>query len=335
MQILDSIQLDYRGQPRTIDLIHGDLTALPASDPADVLVISAFPGSYGPYPHTMMEALLKKGISVAQLAENKGEDLRDSLSCWVSRELDQPGLGFKRILCFEAYQHGEPPEVVGDIFRSLAAVWGAADRPLRLAMPLVSTGNVGYPVAEILDPLLEAAIKQMQHGTPIERLQIVEISKENAIEMKGAFSIIKRRCQQSLANRYKYDLFISYCWKNADKADFIINELTKRKRGLRVFLDRRELNTGSAWQQSIYDALENCAQVVALYSPDYLQSKMCKEEFNIAMLRHRDTDGKVLFPIFLYSANLPYYMRNLQYHDCREADEQKLCQAMDDIIAKI
>ncbi len=283
----------------------------------------------------MMEALLKRGLSVASLAENKGEDMRESMSCWVSQPITQPGFGFKRILCFEQpYTRGTPPELVGDIFLSIAAVIGEEEHPLRLAMPLVSTGSMDYEIAEMMEPLLDAAVNQMYHGLPVESLKIFEYSPEKALEMKGAFGVIKRRYQLD-GRRYGYDLFISYNRKNSREADFLINDLLRQRSDLRIFLDRKELNTGSASQQGIYDALETCAHVVALYSPEYLQSRMCKEEFNIAMLRNRDNDCKLLLPIYLHSTNLPYYMRNLQYKDCREGDPDKLRQASEAILKQL
>ena len=63
------------------------------------------------------------------------------------------------------------------------------------------------------------------------------------------------------------------------------------------------------------------------YSPDYLASDICKEELNIAILRQRLTKQDVLYPIYLYSANLPTYLLARQYVDCVEGDGEKLCRA--------
>ncbi|HOO88579.1 MAG TPA: toll/interleukin-1 receptor domain-containing protein, partial [Synergistales bacterium] len=81
--------------------------------------------------------------------------------------------------------------------------------------------------------------------------------------------------------------------------------------------------------------LDDCDKVVAVFSPSYLDSKVCIEEFNIAKLRHTEEDCGVLLPIFLYSANLPDYMLRYQYFDCRENDRSKLADACKKIIRKI
>lgn len=70
-----------------------------------------------------------------------------------------------------------------------------------------------------------------------------------------------------------------------------------------------------------------CAKVVAVYSPAYLLSKMCKEEFSVAHLRQIKTGQQLLMGILLSDVDLPYRMQNLQYIDCRETDLKKLAAA--------
>ena len=65
-----------------------------------------------------------------------------------------------------------------------------------------------------------------------------------------------------------------------------------------------------------------------MLSPDYLNSKVCKEEFNIAWIRGRETDEDVVFPVYIYTApGLPTYMKYKNYFDCREGDKSKISQA--------
>ena len=111
-------------------------------------------------------------------------------------------------------------------------------------------------------------------------------------------------------------------------------ELTRERPKLRIFLDRAELNTGCAWQQKIFDALDDCRKVITMYSSAYLTSKVCREEFNIALFRHRESND-VLLPIYLETAALPTYMKVIQYIDCRESDRAKLRQAGAAIVAQL
>lgn len=335
MNLLDRIEFSYQGQRRQIELYQGDLTEMGKEHAVDYLILSAFPNNYTPTHTSLIGALYRKGVSLEKLAQHKAEDLRQNFACWLSSEIgsSDPGIQFKRILCFEPAFEQNPPEVVGDIFQGLIPVLPLDGPPMRVAMSLLSTGNVNVPFADMLEPLVDAAIHWMRRGLRIQILKIVEINPSKALEMKGAFAILKRRyLRLGEERRYPYDLFISYSHQNVSAADFLIAELRKQRADLRIFLDRMELHTGEAWQQKIYESLDQCAQVVALFSPEYLSSKMCKEEFNIALFRQRESSQQILLPLYLYSAVLPTYMKLTQYRDCREADAAKLSQASQEIV---
>jgi hypothetical protein len=104
------------------------------------------------------------------------------------------------------------------------------------------------------------------------------------------------------------------------------------KPDIRLFFDQRELNAGAAWQYELYEALDDCRKVVTLYSPTYLSSKVCREEYNIALFRHREAHDGVLIPVYLYSTDLPTYMNLVQFIDCREGSKDKLRAACQEII---
>lgn len=140
---------------------------------------------------------------------------------------------------------------------------------------------------------------------------------------------------RSVRHHFKYDLFISYSRKNQLEANWLEEELLRQDPGLRIFLDRKELSTGMNWQQELYEALDDCRTVVAMLSEPYIGSKVCKEEFNIAVFRHREANEAILFPIFLYSAHLPTYMKLIQFTDCREYDQAKLSAACAAIIRAV
>jgi hypothetical protein len=194
-------------------------------------------------------------------------------------------------------------------------------------MSLVATGGQRVNPVKMFEPLIDAAVHWLEIGLPVTHLKIVEHTESKAYELKGAFSILKQRYSTATVKstpQFKYDLFISYAHENTDEVLFLLETLQQERSDLRIFLDRNKLNAGSAWQQEIYEALDDCNKVIAVYSPDYLASKVCKEEFNIALFRHRESEQGTLVPIYLNSANLPTYMKIMQFIDCREADRQKL-----------
>lgn len=335
MKKLDHITVLHGDQERYIELYEGDLTAM--SERVDVLIVSSFPDHYEPTPGTLVGALHQRGISLMALAQDKAVDLRQAFSCWMSKGIasDEPGINFKRILCFEPLARGHPTEVIGDIFQSLMPFVHGNPPIKSIAMPLVATGNQNVPLVDMLEPLLDAAAHWLALGLPVKTLKIVEIDKLKAAELKGAFAVLKRQFAGKVLEKqdtYKYDVFISYSHDNTEEVTVLVNELMKLRPELRVFLDSSELKTGMAWQQELYETLDNCRKVIAVYSPTYLTSKVCKEEFNIAVFRHRDTEEGVLLPVYLYNSDLPTYMKLIQFTDCREGNLDLLRKACTGLI---
>jgi hypothetical protein len=340
MKLLDSIEV--RGGPKKrIELHQGDLTDLTAAEAFDLLVVSAFPDDYTPTSTSLIGALDRKGLSVQSLAEDKEIDLRANFSSWLSKEFtpEDPGLRFRRILCFEPLVRGRPPELVGDIFRALTPV--LAERPdiRTVALPLVAAGDQGYPAAVMLGPLLEAALHWLENGLPLDCIKIVAQAEPQGQEALDLFSKQKAQYQRSAprlqTKGIDYDVFISYSRANAPESEAMEQALRVSRPGIRIFVDRKEIDIGSAWQPEIFENLDRCRKVVAMLSPDYLGSKVCKEEFNIAWIRGRETDEDLIFPVYLFTAALPTYMKYRNYFDCREGDQAKIAEASQRLLAAL
>jgi hypothetical protein len=341
MTLLDRITVYHRTEPRYIELHSGDLSDIPPAEAVDILVVSAFPNDYTPTPNSLIGALARKGVSVAELAKAKAVDLRQFCSCWLSQEVPHLGAHFRRILCFEPASRARPPEVVGDIFRCLVPLAGPEIPFRQVAMPLVAAGDMEEDPSVMLGALVEAAAHWLALGLPIERIKIVKRSPPKAEELQGQFARLKEGYgrtdpQPEPRRQHEYDFFISYAQKDAkDDADELTAELRRLHPGIRVFLDRLSLNPGQSWQQQLDEALAGCRKVVALYTPGYLASKVCQEEFNMARLRHLDSGQDVLLPLYIQTANLPLYMQLLQYIDCRENDRAKIRAACRQLLQRL
>lgn len=322
MKPLNQMMVYDKDQPRLIQLFHGDLSERSEATDADLLIVSAWRGDYSTTRRTVITSLAERGLSVAALSQDMEEDLRESFNAWLSKPLQLPSNmpPYKRLFCFEPPDEAEVKPLVGDIFQGLMPFLGEETYGiLSVAMPLVAAGNRGANPLEILEATLEAAVQWMAHGLPLEKLNIVEANEQRAHEMNGAFEILKRQYARFSRpkRRFKYDLFVSYSHENTEEVLGIIDELRKQRPDLEIFLDRQGLNTGSVWQQALYDALDDCEKVLTFYTPTYLSSKVCKEEFNIAIFRHRDSEAGVLIPVYLRDAVLPTYMKLIQFIDAR------------------
>jgi hypothetical protein len=339
MKLLDSVQVRGVGE-RRVELLVGDLTYQSPTEGFDLLVVSAFPNDYTPTVRSLIGGLHRQGLSVESLSLLKDVDLRTSFSCWLSREFkaDDPNLRFKRILCFEPSSRGTPPEIVGDIFQALMPI--VAERPdiRTVALPIVAAGDQGYSIDEMLSPLLDAALHWLEAGLPLECIKVVSRLNDQA----DAVRIFTQKKAQYLewgtetkTHQMDYDVFISYSRANQRESEALEHALRRSCPNIRIFLDRNEIDIGAAWQPEIFESLDRCKKVIAMLSPAYLNSKVCKEEFNIAWIRSRETDEEVIFPIYLYTAGLPTYMRYRNFFDCREGDNVKIEQASERLLAEL
>jgi len=123
-----------------------------------------------------------------------------------------------------------------------------------LAMPIVSAGNMGYPIEAMIRPILEAALPWLELGLGLDRLSIVAHGDEAAVVAAQVFDEVKSADVAPAApvsDGLDFDVFISYSHHNADTADAFVEMLHEVKPGLRVFVDRQQLQAGSAWQQVI------------------------------------------------------------------------------------
>jgi O-acetyl-ADP-ribose deacetylase (regulator of RNase III) len=327
MQPLDTIRVYRHGrEPGLIQLFHGDLTAMPAGHEVKVLVVSAYPRDYWPMGGTVIGALHDKGVSVEELADDPEADLRDVFGCWLSRRFDPPsGVRAERILCFEPetrdiYQR--PNDVVEALYQALAPFVAGRFRLNTVAMPLVSTGNVGCDDREIAVPLVGTALRWMQSGFPLDVVKLVCFRREAAQTVQEVFRELKQ--QHAL-----YDVFLSYCHQDKERVDEFLALLRERQPGLTVFCDRVTLEGGHAWRGRILDAVRSSSFFVPFYSPDYLLSVMCVDEFGTALMASQLAGRPRLFPVLLTPANgLPKIMTEIHYVDCTRGGLSAACEQL-------
>lgn len=340
LKIVDSIEIQSGSSKGVIQFCVGDLSNTGINDRVDVLVVSAFRDYYVPIPGSLIGSIYDKGLSVEELARDKEVDLRQAFSCWLSKEIPNPpkGIQFKRILCYEPSETAKSAELVGDIFRSLAPFLGGQFPIRTVATPLITSGFQQGSKEEILHQLVDSAVHWISSGLPLTCLKIVCLPDENVPELISQFSDLKKRYidkTMPARNSYKYDLFISYSHNDTREVKIFEQMLLEKNQDLKLFIDRKNLTTGAAWQREIFEAIDDCAKVATFYSPTYLDSKVCVEEFNIALCRHRESESEILKPIYLYSATLPTYMRLIQFYDCREFNQRNLDHAASKLLESI
>jgi hypothetical protein len=206
-------------------------------------------------------------------------------------------------------------------------------------MPLVASGDQGESAEVMLESLADASVHWLSAGLPLQRIKIVIHGSVRSESLDEAFSRVKRRHSEAASGTqrrcFQFDVFVSYSHRNKDEVDRLVGALQSHRPDLRFFVDRLELRPGTAWQQHIFESLDQSRKVICAFSPAYLASTVCKEEFNIALFRHREAADGVLLPVYLYSADLPTYMKLIQYEDVREGDSMKIAQSADKLINQL
>lgn len=338
MRLIDEIIVHRETEVKSIRIYTGDLSSIPESEKVDLLVVSAFPNNYVPTRSSLIGALWRNaGISVKRLARSKALDLRAFSACWLSHPLKAQNVHFNQILCFEPSILGDAPEVVGDIFRCLVPIASAHFPVKSIAMPILASGDQGQSPKVMLKAMLEAAVHWLEVGLPLECIKIVAYRPDYESWLPGIIAPYKKMSspEKVVENdaEFQYDFFLSYSHQDSGAVHRFDQMMRIAYPATRVFLDRLKLSPGMAWQSTLFEALDQCQKVIPFFSPAYLESKVCKEEFNIALYRHRESNEGVLLPIYLHDASLPTYMKMIQYIDCREADAIRLQEAIQILVA--
>ena len=228
MELLSQIIVHRPQNDATIQLLQGDLTVIPAEHAVDILVVSAYPGSYVPSSKTLMAALYDKGVFVGEMAKDKEIDLRSQLGCWLSKPLSeeqQKQFHFKQILCFEpGNEVHENKTVVGNIFRCINA-FAFENQNNIIAMPVVASGNQKVSFDKMLPAIVEAAIFWLENGLPLQSLKLVLYSDEQVADGFPFFEKIKQDYEFSVREKEKPESYSPFSKNLAQKSVREINKL--------------------------------------------------------------------------------------------------------------
>ncbi|MBX3255921.1 MAG: toll/interleukin-1 receptor domain-containing protein [Chitinophagaceae bacterium] len=351
MKLLSELTVARKSGNAVIQLLHGDLSAIPAAHAVDLLVVSAFPNDYITLPGSLFLALDQKGLSVRSLAEHKAIDLTSQLGCWLShpiRKEQQDQFHFKKVMCFEPRRHTQQPqEIVGNIFRCINTF--AFDEDIdEVAMPLLATGYQKVSLEKMLPALLEHAVFWLENGLPLRTIKLVVYRQEHADEASAIFSRWLRAEEKEMVlqdvsvsgsvelttveetpltirKQEMYDYFISYSHVQTPEVQEFVEYLLEQNGSLNVFFDKHSIQSGGLWIKKISEAIQHSRQVICILTPDYSKSDVCWDEFQCARLMELRKKKSIIRTInFIKDDDMPLMMAIHSYIDCTERDMQKL-----------
>lgn len=195
MNKLNVIGIDTKHGLRTAELLHGDIVGI--GPQTDILVVSAYAGSYYPLAGTVLHALDDAGVRVEDLRSEPELDLVKGLGVWVSRPLAHgPAV---RILGLEIRGNGRPvEEALDNIFASLM-VLDAKGIPVRsVAMPLLGTGSQRLEPVVVAKALLPRVKSYLERSPSTGCISFVEIDGSKAELISDAMDEVLGRVRVSL-----------------------------------------------------------------------------------------------------------------------------------------
>jgi hypothetical protein len=332
--LLNSVDISDGAITRRVALYDGDLTTIPQEHRTDILVVSAFRDDYLPTETSLIGALYRAGLSVGMLADAKAYDLRETSAFWISKPLGTTARvkNIGQIACFEETVLGSPPTVVGNLFRGLFPFLDDRRNQV-VAMPILASGDQGWPPEVMLRAMLDAATHWLARGLAIGELKIVTHGSKHAASLAATFegfkselSTVALKPSQSAG----FDVFLSFSSADAAAADCAKSVLQTRTDAKRIFDFRLSIDKGKSWQEELDRAISSSRNIVALLSPAYFASNECREELMQARLRNKRAANPLLFPVYWrdWGKELDLWLQAVNYVDCREANADALAVEM-------
>jgi hypothetical protein len=200
MALINVISVPTANGIKTIEIHNDDLTKLGWS--FDILVISAFHEKYKPRPNTVIKALEDNyGLIVQEYSNNPLIDLRSSLNCWISSEIENKN--FNHILCVEGIktdieENGSSDSALSNLFGTISLLQYKKIKTSSIAMPLLGSGFQGNSIESILPVLIEKAIDSLNSNPGLNTIYFVEIDSSKAKLIDDTINSLLKRGEEKL-----------------------------------------------------------------------------------------------------------------------------------------
>jgi hypothetical protein len=106
------------------------------------------------------------------------------------------------------------------------------------------------------------------------------------------------------------EVFISYSRKDNEFVDELIHDLERN--GVHVWIDRHDIEGGTAWRAAIAEAVRECSAFVIVLSPNSTSSKNVSRELSVA-----ESHDRLIVPVIYRACDIPpgmeYQLAELQW----------------------
>ena len=268
---------------------------------SDLLIASAFCGSYRADEGTMMGALRKEGINVSELADKADQrfnvyDEDGIRRCWVSEEISHSQ--FQRIACIELKtpflkkenktMNKQKTEIdllknVFPMFRQMLEKV-AAEKVLlrRIIMTIPGIGNQKMEIGYVAPVLLAQCNILLRNIRELEEIVIYEKDEKKLEEIQNILGAVQ--------SNMKKQVFISYSSKDNIWADRIFDNL--KNSGILCWKAPEDIPAGSNYQTEIPKGLQETYILLVILSENSERSRWCYKEIGSAI-----GSGHIVIPV--------------------------------------
>ena len=109
-------------------------------------------------------------------------------------------------------------------------------------------------------------------------------------------------------------IFFSYSRKDSEFVLDLAREL--RSSGANIWLDQLDIEPGTAWDDSIEEALARSSTLLVILSKTSVASQNVRDEYSYAL-----EEGKRVVPVLMEACTIPFRLRRLQYADFTQERE--------------
>jgi hypothetical protein len=237
MSLLNVISVPTTNGIKTIEIHNCDITKLDWE--VDILLVSAFQNKYKPRPNTVIQSLEdNSGLRLEELSLNPLLDLRSSLECWISNEVQNQN--FKHILCVEGIKSninltGSSVDAFSSLFATLSILQYKKIRASSVALPILGTGFQGNPVDLVLPFLVDNTINCLKTNSELKTVYFVEIDKGKAQLIDDTINRYLKRGRDKLEMIFEDPAVIS-------QFEQILGKLLRVQKGNRKFSNTTTIN---------------------------------------------------------------------------------------------
>ncbi len=278
---------------KTVSAYFGDI--LDFSEHIDILVTSAYAGSYAPTPRTVFNALDSVGISARELSSNPAFDLRKSCNVWLSEKIRGARVSIGRIGCveFSHYRFGgfrgiNEKSVLSSIktfFKMLDIAETYGVEMETVVLPLLGAGSQGVSGELTVIPLLNECVSFLKRNHSVKRICFVERNLEKAemisSALKNSYNLFvqeKKLAMPACKDENGPLAFISHSSCDRNFAHYLCHRLEEN--GVKVWYAPRDVVGDYA--TAITEAIRRSTHFVIILSENSMKSQHVLNEIDLA-----------------------------------------------------